>query len=136
LYNIYLYYYYWISSRYGWCGTTREYCGYKCQTEYGRCNIDFNTEKKKVKNVVNTGAIKTLSGIDLLCKDSELSKKIIVYYPEWKYYDFTPKDIPFNKLTHVNYGKLGYLYIYIYKYWFFLYIFILIIINKFFNIII
>jgi len=44
------------------------------------------------------------SGIELLCKDSKLSKSIIVYYPEWKYYDYTPKDIPYSKLTHINYG--------------------------------
>jgi len=90
------------SSRYGWCGTTSEYCGYKCQSDYGRCdNISLNTSNLG-KNMVEIST--SQSGIEGLCKNSKLSKSIIVYYPEWKYYDFPPKNIPFNKLTHINYG--------------------------------
>lgn len=87
-------------SRYGWCGTTDEYCGYKCQTEFGRCNIEFNTGNKKGKNIVNMNS----SSVESLCEDSKLSKKIIIYYPEWKYFDYPPEEIPFNKITHVNYA--------------------------------
>jgi chitinase len=89
-------------SRYGWCGTTSEYCGYKCQSDYGRCdNISLNTSNLG-KNMVEIST--SQSGIEGLCKNSKLSKSIIVYYPEWKYYDFPPKNIPFNKLTHINYA--------------------------------
>ncbi|KAL6607696.1 hypothetical protein LY90DRAFT_132621 [Neocallimastix californiae] len=87
-------------SQYGWCGTTSEYCDYKCQLDYGRCNnISFDTPNSE-KKIVSTST--TSSDIEEECKN--LSKSIIVYYPEWKYYNFPPKNIPFNKLTHINYA--------------------------------
>ncbi len=89
------------SSKWGWCGSTDEYCDDGCQVDYGRCGINFNIGGDKEKNVVSSS-----KG---LCDDAKLSKKIIVYYPEWKYYEFPPEEIPFKKLTHINYGK----YIYI-----------------------
>jgi len=69
--------------------------------DYGRCNnISFDTPNSE-KKIVSTST--TSSDIEEECKN--LSKSIIVYYPEWKYYNFPPKNIPFNKLTHINYGN-------------------------------
>jgi len=44
------------------------------------------------------------SDTETKCKDSNLAKSIIIYYPEWKYYNYPPRNLPFNKLTHINYG--------------------------------
>ncbi|ORX83263.1 hypothetical protein BCR32DRAFT_326455 [Anaeromyces robustus] len=120
-------------SQWGWCGFTSDHCGAGCNKEYGRCdnvetNVDANEETNEEanketnledviinnpingKNIVNHGNSNSSndstsgSGLESICKNSKLSKSIIVYYPEWKYYDFPPKDIPFSKLTHINYA--------------------------------
>jgi len=104
-------------SQWGWCGTSTEYCDEGCQIAYGRCNkIESNLENVIIntsineKNIVNNNSNDSnvsnasKSSIESLCKDSKLSKSIIVYYPEWKYYDYPPKNIPFSKLTHINYA--------------------------------
>jgi chitinase len=44
------------------------------------------------------------SDTETKCKDSNLAKSIIIYYPEWKYYNYPPRNLPFNKLTHINYA--------------------------------
>jgi GH18 family chitinase len=38
-----------------------------------------------------------------------MSRHVIAYYPAWAIYgkNYQPEDIPFEKLTHLNYGNLS-----------------------------
>jgi len=41
-------------SKYGYCGTTDEYCGSGCQSEYGKCNSSNRTTKKTTTTTKKT----------------------------------------------------------------------------------
>jgi len=47
-------------SKYGWCGTTSDYCGSGCQSEFGQCsnNLKTTTTKKSIQNKKTTTTTK------------------------------------------------------------------------------
>jgi len=40
----------------------------------------------------------------LFDESDHCSKKIVVYYTEWRESELPPSEIPYDKLTHINYG--------------------------------
>ena len=74
-------------SEFGFCGTSKEFCGKGCQS--------------------NCGKVKVPPG---RAKDGVL-KKVIGYYeawsPRWKCHAFPPSAIPVDGLTHINFAFAG-----------------------------